>query len=100
MTTLAFGIQFLLLLIVPVGLGFWFTQRLKLTWRLFFGGALAFIASWIIINFLPLPWQLSYLASAILQTIALYLVYRFQLRTTNTEREALMVGLGQGGARF
>ena len=73
MTTLTFGAQFLLLLIVPVGVGFWFAQRLKLPWRLFFGGALAFIASWIITNFIPLPWQLSYLASAILQTIALYL---------------------------
>ena len=100
MITLAFGVQFLLLLIGPAAIGFWFTQRLKLTWRLFFGGALAFVASWIITNFIPLPWQLGYLVSAILQTIALYLVYRFQLGTVNTEREALMVGLGQGGVEL
>ena len=97
MTILAFSVHFLLLLIVPVAVGFWLNQRLKLTWRLFFGGALAFIASWIITNFIPLPWQLGYLVSAILQTTALYLIYRFQFRTVNTEREALMVGLGQGG---
>ncbi len=97
MTTWAFGIQILLLLLGPAAIGFWFTRRLDLTWRLFFSGALAFIASWIITNFIPLPWQLSYLVSAILQAIALYLIYRFQLKTVITEREALMVGLGQGG---
>jgi uncharacterized membrane protein YhfC len=95
--TVSFGIQFLLLIAAPIILGFWFNRRLGLPWGLFFGGALAFIVSWVITNFLPLPGQLHLLISSITQMGALYVVYRFQLKTVQTEREALMVGLGQGG---
>jgi uncharacterized membrane protein YhfC len=58
-------------------------------------GALAFVVSWMITIFVPS--QLNLLISSIAQMGVLYLIYRFWLNTVSTEREALMVGAGQGG---
>jgi len=75
--------------------GFWLNRRLGLTWFLFMAGALAFVVSWMITVFVPS--QLNLLISSVAQMGALYLIYRFWLNTVSTEREALMVGAGQGG---
>lgn len=95
MLTISFAIQFLSLLITPIAVGFWFNRRWGTSWILFLGGALAFVVSWIVTILFP-P-QFGLLASSITQIGALYLIYRFLLNTVNTEREALMVGIGQGG---
>lgn len=89
--------QLVLLFVTPIALGFWLNRRLGLPWMLFLGGALAFVISWIVTSFLPLPAELGLLIAAVAQMGSLYLIYRFMLNTVNTEREALMVGAGQGG---
>jgi uncharacterized membrane protein YhfC len=89
--------QLVVLFVAPIALGFWLNRRLGLSWMLFLGGALAFVISWIITSFLPLPAELGLLIAAVAQMGSLYLIYRFMLNTVNTEREALMVGAGQGG---
>jgi uncharacterized membrane protein YhfC len=90
-------IQMVLLVAVPVALGLWFRRSLQVTWMLFLGGGLAYAVAWILTNFLPLPSELGLLVSSAMQIGALYLVYRRMLDTVNTEREALMVGVGQAG---
>ncbi len=98
--TASFGIQFLLMLGAPVAVGFWLKRRLGLPWSLFLGGALAFVLAWVVTNFLPLPGELGLLLTSITQMGALYLIYRFQLKTVHTEREAFMVGAGQAGVEL
>jgi uncharacterized membrane protein YhfC len=100
MLTVAFVIQFILLIGAPILVGFWLKHRLNLSWFLFFGGALAFVAGWIITNFIPLPGEIGLLVTSIVQIGALYLVYRLQLKDVETTKEALMVGLGQGGVEL
>jgi uncharacterized membrane protein YhfC len=79
----------------PIIVGFWLNRRLGLSWFLFMAGALAFVVSWTITIFVPS--QLNLLVSSIAQMGVLYLIYRFWLNMVSTEREALMVGAGQGG---
>ena len=95
MLTGAFVVQFVLLFATPAAIALWLNRRLGLPWMLFLGGALAFVVSWTVTVFVP-P-QFSLFASSITQMGALYLIYRFMLNTVDTEREALMVGAGQGG---
>lgn len=90
-------VQCILLLPIPIVLGFLVKQRLGLSWILFFGGALAFVSSYIFTSLIMLPGVLGLLFSSITQMGFLYLIYRFQLKTVDTAREALMVGLGLGG---
>jgi uncharacterized membrane protein YhfC len=87
----------ILLFASPVILGLWLNRRLGLSWMLFFGGALAFTVSWILTGFILLPPQIELLVVSIVQIGILYLVYRYLLPTVRKDREALMVGLGQGG---
>jgi uncharacterized membrane protein YhfC len=89
--------ELILLFVAPIALGFWLNRRLGLPWMLFLGGALAFVISWIVTAFLPLPAELGLLIAAVAQMGTLYLIYRYMLNTVKTEREALMVGVGQGG---
>lgn len=97
MLTVALIIQVIILFISPIAFGFWLKRRLKLSWMLFFGGALAFSVSWIVTALLPMPAEAGLLITSIAQMVVLYLVYRFFLNTVRTEREALMVGAGLGG---
>ncbi len=93
----ALVIQFIILLIVPVAVGFWLRRQWALSWILFFGGALAFVSAWIITSFFPIGGEVSLLLSSIVEMGALYLIYRYQLKTVKTEREAIMVGAGLAG---
>ena len=90
-------IQCILLLPAPIAIGFLVKQRLGLSWILFFGGALAFVSSYIVTSLILLPGVFGLLLSSITQMGFLFLIYRFQLKTVDTAREALMVGLGLGG---
>jgi len=89
--------ELVLLFVAPIALGFWLNRRLGLAWMLFLGGALAFVISWIVTAFLPLPAELGLLITSVAQMGTLYLIYRYMLNAVSTEREALMVGVGQGG---
>lgn len=93
----ALVIQFIILLAVPVAVGFWLRRQWRLSWILFFGGALAFVSAWIITSFFPLGGVFSLLLSSIIEMGALYVIYRYQLKTVKTEREAIMVGAGLAG---
>ncbi len=95
MLTTSLIIQLVLFIAPPIMVGVWLSRRLGLSWFLFMAGALAFVVSWMITVFVPS--QLNLLISSIAQMGILYLIYRFWLNTVSTEREALMVGAGQGG---
>jgi uncharacterized membrane protein YhfC len=95
--TFALATQIIVLFAAPVGIALWFNRRWGLSWILFFGGALAFVAAWVVTSFLQLGGVLGLVASSITEIGALYLVYRYQLKTVTTEREAIMVGTGLGG---
>lgn len=97
MLTFALVTQIIVLFAAPVGIALWFNRRWGLSWILFFGGALAFVAAWVVTSFLQLGGVLGLIASSITEIGALYLVYRYQLKTVKTEREAIMVGTGLGG---
>jgi uncharacterized membrane protein YhfC len=90
-------VQIVVLFVTPVAVGFWIKRRWGVSWGLFFGGALAFVASWIIVSLLPLGNVINMVLSSIVQMGALYLIYRYQYKTVRTEREAIMAGVGLGG---
>ena len=92
--------QIALMIVIPIVLAIWLKRRLRLSWMLFFGGVLAFVAAWVVTNFIPLPDIGRVLLASVAQMGILYLVYRYQLKTVETEREALMVGAGQGGTEL
>ncbi len=100
MLTAMLYLQITLMIVAPILVGFWLKRRLRLSWMLFLGGALAFVAAWVVTNFVPLPGIASVLLASVAQMGILYLVYRYQLKAVETEREALMVGTGQGGAEL
>lgn len=106
---------------LPLALAVLFVKRLKVEWRLFLVGAVTFIASQIghiPFNAFFLPGiftrlglsmqQTGYrlvgaalvvgLSAGVFEEGARYLVYRFWLRNERSWREALMFGLGHGGA--
>lgn len=92
--------QIVLMVLAPLALGFWLKRRLGLTWGLFLGGALAFVSGWVVTNFVPIPGIAGYLVASVAQMGILYLIYRFQLKSVDTEREAMMVGAGHGGTEL
>jgi len=100
MLTAMLYLQIALMIVAPVLIGIWLKRRLKLSWMLFLGGALAFVAAWVVTNFVPLPGIARVLLASVAQMGILYLVFRYQLKAVETEREALMVGTGQGGAEL
>ncbi len=97
MLTLALIFQSVVLFVIPIAVGLWLNRRWGLSWILFLGGALAYVASWVVVSIIPVAGVLSLVLSSITQMGALYLIYRFQFKTVRTEREAIMVGVGQGG---
>lgn len=99
MLTVSLAIQFILLLVLPIALGFWFKRWWGLSWNLFFGGALAFMLSLVVTSLISVPLEVGLLVSSIAQMGALYLIYRFQMGA-DTERHAFMAGVGQGGAEL
>jgi uncharacterized membrane protein YhfC len=95
--TLALVVQIVVLFGTPLLVGLWLNRRWAVSWMPFLGGALAFVASWVVVSLLPTGSALNLVLMSITQMAALYVIYRFQLKTVRTEREAVMVGVGQAG---
>ncbi|NTU57252.1 MAG: YhfC family intramembrane metalloprotease [Anaerolineales bacterium] len=107
------------MILLPILLGFWLTRKYKLSWKLFFAGALTFIASQILhIPFLygltalfangtlpspPLAWTTIFnavllgLLAGIFEETARYILFKFFLKKARTWNEGVLVGAGHGG---
>jgi uncharacterized membrane protein YhfC len=107
------------MIILPILLGFWLTRKFKLSWKLFFAGAAAFIASQILhIPFLagmtaffangtlpspPAAWSTAFnavflgLAAGVFEETSRWVLYKFILRKNRTWSEGVLVGAGHGG---
>jgi len=107
------------MIILPIVLGFWLTRKFKLSWKLFFAGAITFIASQVLhIPFLygltalfangtlpspPLAWSTAFnavmlgLLAGIFEETARYVLYKFILKKARTWNEGVLVGAGHGG---
>ena len=119
MLEIAFVLNALLMLAMPVALGLLLARRLGTRWGLFGAGALTFIASQVVRQpllfaltalfqqgVLPAPpaeWSLAFnlgvlgISAGLFEEGARYLAYRFWIRNARTWREALMFGAGHGG---
>lgn len=114
-----YALNFLLMIALPILLGFFFARRYGLAWRLFIAGGLTFIAAQVLhlpFNFLltqafkketlpapPEQWHLIFnaiilgLSAALFEEIARYLSLRYFLKNARSWKEALMFGAGHGG---
>lgn len=110
----------LLMVAMPLALGVFLAHRSRVSWRLFFVGAVTFIGSQVIhlpFNSWVLPHGIEWLglseatqgvslallcliyglSAGIFEETARFLVYRFWLRDARSWSQALMVGAGHGG---
>jgi uncharacterized membrane protein YhfC len=107
------------MILLPILLGFWLVRKFKLSWKLFFAGALTFIASQILhIPFLqvltamfnngtlpspPAAWMTIFnavllgLLAGIFEETARYILFKFFLKKSRTWEEGVLVGAGHGG---
>jgi uncharacterized membrane protein YhfC len=107
------------MILLPLLLGFWLVRKFKLSWKLFFAGALAFIASQVLhIPFLqaltslfnngvlptpPPAWNTIFnavllgLLAGIFEETARYILFKFFLKKARTWQEGILVGAGHGG---
>lgn len=107
------------MVMLPILLGFWLTRKFNLSWKLFFAGAVAFIASQILhIPFLmgmtalfangtlpspPAAWSAAFnavflgLAAGIFEETARWILFKFFLKDKRTWDEGVLVGAGHGG---
>ena len=107
------------MILLPILLGFWLVRKFKLSWKLFFAGALTFIASQVLhIPFLqvltvmfnngtlptpPAAWNTVFnavllgLLAGIFEETARYILFKFFLKKTRTWQEGVLVGAGHGG---
>ncbi|MBM4459690.1 MAG: YhfC family intramembrane metalloprotease [Chloroflexi bacterium] len=112
----AFAVQYPLMLILPILLGWRLRRRYGVSWAIFGVGALTFIASQVV--HLPLNWALGLLgggrgvalwplaamalvaglSSGVCEEGARWLVLRFFLKRTRGWRPALQFGAGHGAA--
>ncbi|HHH40713.1 MAG TPA: YhfC family intramembrane metalloprotease [Chloroflexi bacterium] len=111
MLTFTLVLEIVVLLALPVAVGFWMRRRLGTAWGLFFSGALAYVAAQMVSAVLgspllgglpagPAGGLIAALIAALAQEMARYGLYRFFLRDVRAGREALMVGAGHGGAEM
>jgi uncharacterized membrane protein YhfC len=107
------------MILLPILFGIWLVRKFKLSWKLFFAGALAFIASQVLhIPFLqvltslfnngvlptpPPAWNTIFnavllgLLAGIFEEMARYILFKFFLKKTRTWQEGILVGAGHGG---
>ena len=107
------------MILLPILLGFWLTRKFKLSWKLFFAGALTFIVSqvfhipflaWLTAMFnngtLPTPpavWNTIFnavllgLLAGLFEETARYILFKFFLKNARTWNEGVLVGAGHGG---
>ena len=115
LVAVAFLIQYPLMILFPLLLGWQFRQRLGAGWVIFGAGALTFIASQVVhlplnwalgllgggrgVALWPLPWValVAGLSAGLCETLARWAALRFWLRRTRGWAEALQLGAGHGG---
>ncbi len=107
------------MIVLPILLGIWLVRKFKLSWKLFFAGALTFIASQVLhIPFLawltalfnngtlpapPVAWTTIFnavllgLLAGIFEETARYILFKFFLKNARTWNEGVLVGAGHGG---
>lgn len=98
------------MLLLPLIAAFYFSRKLKLSWKLFLAGALTFIASQVL--HIPLVLALNSslqslnivisaivlgLLAGLFEETARYFLYKFILKKTRTWNEGVYVGIGHGG---
>lgn len=119
MLSVAYIVNFLGMIVLPILLGFFLTRRFKLSWKLILAGALTFIVSqvlhiplvlWMTAAFkdgtlpaIPSAWALTFnavvlgLLAGIFEETARYILYKFVLKRTSTWEQGVVVGAGHGG---
>ncbi len=112
----AFGVQYPLMILLPLGLGWWVRRRYGVGWRVFAIGAATFVLSQVVhlplnwalgllgpggrgVALWPLPWLalVAGLTSGVCEEGARWLVLRRWLRETRGWAGALQFGAGHGG---
>jgi uncharacterized membrane protein YhfC len=113
MVLVLLGVNFLLMLILPILLGRLISVRRKVGWGLFGIGAVTFILSqiahipfnWLVLqqfkwidteNLVPLALFLG-LSAGVFEETARYLVYRYWAKDARSWGKGLMLGIGHGG---
>lgn len=113
------SISILGMIVLPILLGFWLTRKFKLSWKLFFAGAVTFIASQILhIPFLggmtalfnngtlpspPAAWATAFnavflgLAAGVFEETSRWALFKFFLKDKRAWNEGVLVGAGHGG---
>jgi uncharacterized membrane protein YhfC len=119
MLYVTYSLNGILMIGMPLLLGFFLARRLGTKWALFGVGMATFIASQVVhfpllwgltalfqnkvLPAPPGPWQLLFnavvlgLAAGLCEEVARYLVYRYWIKSARTWRQALMFGAGHGG---
>jgi uncharacterized membrane protein YhfC len=119
MLLIAYVLNPLLMIGMPIALGVFLARRLGQPWRLFFIGAVTFVASQVVhipmnigldrlfdSGLVPVPPEAYHLlfnvtllglTAGLCEETARYLVYRFWIKDARHWRQALMFGAGHGG---
>ncbi len=112
-----YSLAFILMVGLPIGLGYWIASRYQIGWRLFGIGAATFIGSQILhipfnlfvqsLGLLPTDTAVTSnliimalfggLSAGIFEESARYLTYRYWARDARSWDKGLMVGAGHGG---
>ncbi len=119
MLHITYSLNALLMIALPLALGWLLTRRFGLGWRLFWIGGLTFIGSQVVhlpLNFgltalfarglLPAPPEAYHLlfnatvlglTAGLSESLARYVVYRWWIKAARTWREGVLFGAGHGG---
>lgn len=113
-----YGINYLLMILLPLAVGYWLARTRRVSWRLFGIGAVTFVAAqilhvpfnWLVLQRLQLlPTDTSVLSNLIIlavflglsagvfEEVARYLTYRYWAKDARSWGRGLMLGAGHGG---
>ena len=113
MVAVLLGLNFLLMILLPILLGYWISARRQVGWGLFGIGAVTFILSQV--GHLPFNWLILQrlewidlenlavltiflgLSAGVFEEVARYLTYRFWAKGARSWGQGLMLGTGHGG---
>ncbi len=119
MLIITYALNFILMILLPLLLGWFLARRYGLAWRLFIVGGLTFILSQVfhipfniglttafkqgLLPSVPPAWSLPFnavvlgLSAALFEEFARYIVLRTTLKDARSWKKALMFGAGHGG---
>ena len=115
MRTPLYILNFVLMIVLPLALGFFLARRYRVPWRLWLIGGATFILSQVghipfnilVFNGFVFPpatqWPVALaalglgLSAGLFEEVARYLVYRFWIKDARTWRQGVMFGAGHGG---